>query len=55
MRSSLASALDVVPLEINAGELLALPLLGDVVIFLEDGGKVLGVLAADVFDAEIAC
>jgi len=48
-----ASAADVVPLEVDAGELRALPILGDVVVFFEDGGEVLCVFAADVFDAEI--
>ena len=48
-----ASAADVVPLEVDAGKLRALPILGDAVVFFEDGGEVLCVFAADVFAAKI--
>ena len=47
-----ASALVVVPLEIDAGVVRACPILGDFIVFDEDVTKLVGVAFADVFDAK---
>ena len=43
----------VVPSDIDAGELLASRILRDVVIFLEDGRGMVGMLFSDIFNTKI--
>ena len=43
----------VVPSKIDAGELLASRILRDVVIFLEDGRGMVGMLFSDIFNTKI--
>ncbi len=43
----------VVPVDVHSQVVLSIPILQAFVMFIEDGGKVFGVLATNVFDAEI--
>jgi hypothetical protein len=44
----------VVSADVHSQVALSVPILQAFVMFIEDGGKVFGVLATNVFDAEIA-
>ena len=48
-----ADAFGVIPVEVDAGETGAVPVLGDILVLKEDVAKVVGVAFADVFDAEV--
>ena len=48
-----ASALVVVPFNIDAGVVIACPILVDFIVFDEDDTKVVGVAFVDVFEAKI--
>ena len=48
-----ADAFGVIPVEVDAGETGAVPVLGDILVLKEDVVKVVGVAFADVFDAEV--
>ena len=48
-----AGAFGVVPVEVDAGETGAGPVLGDIVVLKEDVVKVVGVAFANVFDAGV--
>ena len=48
-----ASAFGVFPVEVDAGETGAGPVLGDIVVLEEDVAKVVGVAFVDVSDAKV--
>ena len=48
-----AGAFGVIPVEVDAGETVAGPVLGDIVVLKEDVAKMVGVAFADVFDAKV--
>ena len=48
-----AGAFGVIPVEVDAGEMGAGPVLGDIVVLKEDVAKVVGVAFADVFDGKV--
>ena len=48
-----AGTFGVVPVEVDAGEMGAGLVLGDIVVLEEDVAKVVGVEFANVFDAEV--
>ena len=48
-----AGAVGVVPVEVNAGESGAGPVLGEFIVLEEDVAKVVGVAFANIFDAEV--
>ena len=48
-----AGAFGVVPVEVDAGKTRAGPVLRDIIVLKEDVAKVVGVVFADVFDAEV--
>ncbi len=43
----------VVSVDVHSQVVLSVPILQAFVIFIEDGGKVFGVLATNIFDAEM--
>ena len=45
--------MSVIPLEVDAGIQISLPIFGDVVVFLEGIAKVLGMPFTDIFNSKV--